>query len=100
MYTTELALLNNFCSFFVFIGDEEQSGPSWAAEEDDDPENRYGSKSPDVEFVKHSKCRRKAANSALCTKSSNTHVIKTQLRSIQTRPKRSCSRAPAIKYTF
>lgn len=96
---------NTFClikqfSYFVFTGDEEQSGPSWAAEEDDDSENRYGSKSPDVEFVKHPRCGRKAATSNPALKSSNTHVIKTQLRSIRTRPKRSCSRAPAIKYTF
>lgn len=96
-----MCLIKQF-SYFVLIGDEEQSGPSWAAEEDDDPENRYGSKSPDVEFVKHPRCGRKAAtsNSDLCAKSSNAHVIKTQLQSIQTRPKRSCSRAPAIKYTF
>lgn len=87
---------------FVLIGDEEQSGPSWAAEDDDDPENRYGSKSPDIEFVKQVRCRRKAAtsNPDVCAKSSNTHVIRTQLQPIQTRPKRSCSRAPAIKYTF
>lgn len=89
--------------FFVIVGDEEPSGPSWAAEDDDDPENRYGSKSPDVEFVQHTKCGRKAAtsNPKLCAKSSETlHVIKTRLQSIQTRPKRSCSRTPAIKYTY
>lgn len=86
----------------VFAGDEEQSGPLWAAEDDDDPENRYGSKSSDVEFVKHPRCGRKAAssNSDIGAKSSKTHVFRTQLQSIQTRPKRSCSRGPAIKYTF
>ena len=85
-----------------FVGDEEQSGPSWAAEDDDDPENRYGSKRSDVKFVKHPKCGRKAApsNPNYRAKSNNTPVIKTQVQPIQTRPKRSCSRAPAIKYTF
>lgn len=85
-----------------FVGDEEQSGPSWAAEDDDDPENRYGSKRPDVKFVKHPKCGRRAApsNPNYRAKSNNTRVIKTQVQPIQTRPKRSCSRAPAIKYTF
>lgn len=99
--TEDVALLGA-AGFHQSSGDEEQSGPSWAAEEDDDPENRYGSKSPDVEFIKHHRCGRKAAtsNPNLCVKSSHTHVIKTQLQSIQTRPKRRCSRAPAIKYTL
>lgn len=99
--TEDVALLGA-AAFHHSSGDEEQSGPSWAAEEEDDLENRYGSKSPDVEFVKHPRCGRKAAtsNPDLCAKTSNTHVIKTQLQSIQTRPKRSCSRTPAIKYTF
>ena len=91
-----------FQIYFVFVGDEEQSGPSWAAEEDDDPENRYGSKSLDVEFVKHPRCGGKAvpSNPNLCAKPCNTRVIKTQLQPIQTRPKRSCSRSTAVKYTF
>lgn len=98
--TEDVALLGA-AAFHQSSGDEEQSGPSWAAEEDDDdPENRYGSKSPDVEFVKHPRCGRKSTLNPKLSKSSKTRVIKTQLQSIQTRPKRSCSRAPAIKYTF
>lgn len=92
-----------WCFISFLAGDEEHSGPSWAVEEDDDdPENRYGSKSPSVEFIKQSRCGTKAGSSnlELCAKPRNTHVIKTQLRPIRKRPKRSCSRAPAIKYTF
>lgn len=85
-------------AFHQSSGDEEQSGPSWAAEDDDDPENRYGSRSLDVESVnKPQSGRKSAATNVNSSKSSNTRVIKTQLRSIQTRPKRSCSQ---IKYTF
>lgn len=99
--TEDVALLGA-AAFHQSSGDEEQSGPSWVAEDDDDPENRYGSKSPDVEFVKQSKCGRKAAipNPTARAKTSDAHVIKTRLQPIQARPKRSCSRAPAIKYTF
>lgn len=85
---------------FLVGDDEEHSGPSWAAEDDDDPENRYGSKSQDVEFVKHPSCeRQKTLIPEHCAKASNTQVIKTELQPIQTRPKRSCSRIPAFKYT-
>lgn len=86
---------------FVFVGDEELSGPSWAAEDDDDPENRYGSKSPDIKFVKHPSCKREDATPGhnFCTKSGNPQVIRAQLRPINERPRRSC-RAQNIKYTF
>uniref|UniRef100_A0A096LTB9 DNA helicase n=1 Tax=Poecilia formosa TaxID=48698 RepID=A0A096LTB9_POEFO len=59
-------------------GDEEQSGPSWAAEDDEDPENRYGSKSPEVEFVKEYSCKRKDAtpNPGFRAKSGNIQVIR------------------------
>lgn len=97
--------LKHLFLLFVFAaGDEEppETVPAWAAEEEDDPENRYGSKSLDIEFEKQLRCGRKVAPSKpnLSARSSNTRVIKTQLQSIQTRPKRSCSRAPEIKYTF
>lgn len=86
-----------------FVGDDEQSGPSWAAgdDDDDDLENRYGSKRTDVKCIKHHRYKGKNAksNPELFAKPVNPHVTRTQLQSIQTRPKRSC-RAPTIKYTF
>jgi len=93
-----------FVTFFLLVEDEEHSGPSWAAaaedeEDDEDPENRYGSKSPEVELVKKPRCGKKAMKPKLCAKSSSTCVFMTRLRSNQSRPKRSCSRGPSIKYT-
>lgn len=92
--------IRSICVFW--IGDEEpsQSGPLWTAEDDDDPENRYGSKSLDVDIKKHPRCRRKTAPSK-----TNPCVISNSLRSktrlsTSKRPKRSCSRAPEIKYVF
>ncbi|XP_076606647.1 transcriptional regulator ATRX-like [Chaetodon auriga] len=41
--TEDMALLGA-ATFHQSSGDEEQSGPSWAAEEDDDPENRIAKK--------------------------------------------------------
>ncbi|XP_039632785.1 transcriptional regulator ATRX-like [Perca fluviatilis] len=41
--TEDVALLGA-AAFHQSSGDEEQSGPSWAAEEDDDPENRIAKK--------------------------------------------------------
>lgn len=98
---TEDVGLMGTTAFHQSSGDEEQSGPCWATEDDDDPENRYDSQSRN-EFVTHPTGGKKAktSNPNLSAKSSKTHVIKTQLQPIQTRPKRSCSRATAIKYTF
>lgn len=85
----------------MFVGDEEQSGPSWAAEDDDDPENRYASISPDVKFVKHPSCKSGDATSdpKFCAESGNPRVTRAQLQPINQRPKRSC-RAQNIQYKF
>lgn len=52
--------------------------------------------------MKKPKCGRKAATSSHKhgATSSDTRVLKTKLRSNKKRPKRSCSRAPVIKYTL
>lgn len=88
------------CVFWVDDEEPSQSGPLWTAEEDDDPENRYASKSLDVGIKKPPKCRRKAApsKSSPCVISHSLR-INTRL-STPKRPKRSCSRAPDIKYVF
>ncbi|CDQ58794.1 unnamed protein product [Oncorhynchus mykiss] len=59
--TEEVALLGS-AAFHQSSGDEEQtrSGPSWDAEDDDDPENRYGSEQTDLAFVIHPRRGRKA----------------------------------------
>lgn len=95
--------IRSVCLIGVFwVGDEEpsQSGPLWTAEDDDDPENRYGSKSLDVDIKKQPRGRRKTAPSKTnpCV-ISNSLRIKTRL-STSKRPKRSCSRASEIKYVF
>lgn len=91
------------CVICVFwVGDEEpsESGPPWTAEDDDDPENRYASKSLDVDFVKQPKCRRKTAASKSNPYSiSNNLRIKTRL-SRSKRPKRRCNRTAEVKYVF
>lgn len=88
------------CVFWVDDEEPSQSGPLWTAEDDDDPENRYASKSLDVGIKKTPQCRRKTApsKSSPCV-ISNSLRINTRL-STPKRPKRSCSRAPDIKYVF
>ena len=110
-------------------GDEDQShsGPSWAAEDDDDPENRYGSKTLDI--VPHASAKCKQGPHRPHPKSGPQSDLKNALmlspkpksghkrsrlrrrkshpkplpntRSSQARPKRSCSQTKGkVKYSL